>query len=48
MLRKSEEREAIKFLYKANEEFLRRNTINIYTLAANVDKIEKRVLKKVS
>lgn len=48
MLRKSEERKAIKFFHKVDEEFLKSNIINIYTLAANVEKIEKRVLKKVS
>ena len=31
-----------------NDEFIRQNIINIYSLAAKVEKIENRVLKKVS
>ena len=31
-----------------NDEFIAQNVINIYSLAAKVEKIEKRVLKKVS
>ena len=35
-------------LSKVNENFIERNIINIYTLAATIEKIEKRVYKKVS
>lgn len=48
MLRKNEEKEAIKLFHNVNENFLKRNLINIYTLAANVEKIENKVFKKVS
>lgn len=33
---------------KINEEFIKRNSINIYRLAATIEKIENRVYKKVS
>ena len=48
MLRKSEVKEAIRLFNNANEEVIRRNVINIYTLAANIEKIERRIYKKVS
>lgn len=35
-------------LSNVNENFIERNIINIYTLAATIEKIEKRVFKKVS
>lgn len=31
-----------------NDTFIAQNTINIYSLAAKIEKIENRVLKKVS
>lgn len=48
MLRKSEEKEAIKLFNNVNDNFLKRNIIYIYTLAAKVEQLEKRVYKKVS
>lgn len=48
MLRKSEERKAIKLFHKVDEDFLKSNIIEIYTLAAKVEKIEDRIYKKVS
>ena len=48
MLGKSEVRKAIKLFHKVDEDFLKSNIINIYTLAAKVENIEKRIFKKVS
>lgn len=48
MLKKNEEGKAIKFFQNADEEFLKSNIINIYTLAAKVESIEDRIFKKVS
>lgn len=48
MLRKSEVRKAIKLFHNVDEDFLKSNIINIYTLAAKVEKIEDRIFKKVS
>lgn len=36
------------FLTKVNDKFIQQNAINIYTLAAKVEKIEDRIYKKVS
>lgn len=33
---------------KVNEDFIKRNTINIYRLAATIEHIEKRIYKKVA
>lgn len=38
----------IAMLTKVNNNFIEQNVINIYTLAATIEKIEKRVYKKVS
>lgn len=38
----------INLLTKVNKNFIEQNVINIYTLAANIEKIEKRIYKKVS
>ena len=42
MLRKIE-KEAIHLFYKANEDVIKSNIINIYRLAATIEQIEQRV-----
>ena len=45
MLRKNE---VLNLIVKVNEDLIKRNAINVYTLAATIEKIENRIYKKVS